>query len=152
MDTKHRALTWWPLIAIGILALLAPLGAPAQAQAQAAPQAQTLATHVTLDQAIDLALKHNHSLQAARTMILQNQAQEITANLRPNPVLARGRAVSADFSAEQLHERLPGQQRAIRFGRRVLVRAREEAAASLAGGQGPDGRDVGARWRTTSGR
>jgi cobalt-zinc-cadmium efflux system outer membrane protein len=43
---------------------------------------------VTLDQAIDMALKQNHSLQAARTMILQNQALEITANLRPNPTLS----------------------------------------------------------------
>src|SRR5208283_2929546 len=30
-------------------------------------------------------LLHNHSLKATRTLILQNQAQEITANLRPNP-------------------------------------------------------------------
>ncbi|MBZ5612910.1 MAG: TolC family protein [Acidobacteriia bacterium] len=44
-------------------------------------------TRITLDQAIDLALAHNHSLQATRTLILQNQAQEITANLRPNPTL-----------------------------------------------------------------
>src|SRR5271167_870685 len=40
---------------------------------------------ITLDQAINLALAHNHSLKATRTLILQNQAQEITANLRPNP-------------------------------------------------------------------
>jgi len=44
-------------------------------------------TLINLDQAIDLALAHNHALQAARTTILQNQAQEITANLRPNPTL-----------------------------------------------------------------
>ncbi len=44
-------------------------------------------TRITLDQAIDLALAHNHSLLATRTQILQNQAQEITANLRPNPTL-----------------------------------------------------------------
>jgi outer membrane protein, heavy metal efflux system len=44
-------------------------------------------TRITLDQAIDLALAHNHSLQATRTLILQNQAQEVTANLRPNPTL-----------------------------------------------------------------
>lgn len=50
----------------------------------AAAQNKTL---ITLDQAIDLALKHNHSLKASRSMILQNQAQEITANLRPNPTL-----------------------------------------------------------------
>ena len=44
-------------------------------------------TLISLDQAIDLALAHNHSIKATRTMILQNQAQEITANLRPNPTL-----------------------------------------------------------------
>jgi cobalt-zinc-cadmium efflux system outer membrane protein len=48
----------------------------------AAGQVTTL---ISLDQAIDLALAHNHSLKATRTLILQNQAQEITANLRPNP-------------------------------------------------------------------
>ncbi|HEX3738603.1 MAG TPA: TolC family protein [Terriglobales bacterium] len=42
-------------------------------------------TLISLDQAIDLALAHNHTLQATRTTILQNQAQEVTANLRPNP-------------------------------------------------------------------
>ena len=42
---------------------------------------------VSLDQAIDLALTHNHAIKASRTMIQQNQAQEITANLRPNPTL-----------------------------------------------------------------
>jgi len=40
---------------------------------------------VTLDEAIQFALRHNHTLQAARTTIQQNQAAEITANLRPNP-------------------------------------------------------------------
>jgi cobalt-zinc-cadmium efflux system outer membrane protein len=44
-------------------------------------------TLVTLDQAIDLALAHNHSILATRTLILQDQALEITANLRPNPTL-----------------------------------------------------------------
>jgi outer membrane protein, heavy metal efflux system len=88
MDTKYRAQSCWPLMAISVLALFAPF-APlrAQAQSQPAPQSQAPATRVTLDQAIDLALQHNHSLQAVRTLILQNQAQEITANLRPNPVL-----------------------------------------------------------------
>jgi cobalt-zinc-cadmium efflux system outer membrane protein len=42
-------------------------------------------TLISLDQALDRALAHNHSLKATRTLILQNQAQEITANLRPNP-------------------------------------------------------------------
>jgi len=85
MDTKYRARTWCPLIALGVLGLLAPMRAAGQAGAQAPPQ--NLPARVTLDDAIDLALKHNHSLQAARTTILENQALEITANLRPNPTL-----------------------------------------------------------------
>lgn len=44
-------------------------------------------TRLDLDQAIQLALAHNHALQAERTLIQQNQAQEITANLRPNPTI-----------------------------------------------------------------
>ncbi len=40
---------------------------------------------LTLDDAIQMALRHNHTLQAARTNIQQNQAAEVTANLRPNP-------------------------------------------------------------------
>src|SRR5579859_1924505 len=62
---------------------LPPPTAPASAPA-AAPGASA---KITLDEAIRLALAHNHALQATRTTILQNQAQEITANLRPNPTL-----------------------------------------------------------------
>jgi cobalt-zinc-cadmium efflux system outer membrane protein len=47
--------------------------------------AQNTTTSIDLDTAIQLSLAHNHSLKATRTQILQNQAQEITANLRPNP-------------------------------------------------------------------
>jgi outer membrane protein, heavy metal efflux system len=42
---------------------------------------------ITLNQAIELALKYNHSLLATRTTVQQNEAQEVTANLRPNPTL-----------------------------------------------------------------
>lgn len=85
MDIGSRVLKFWPHTVLGILALLAPAVAAGQAAPQAAPQ--NAPARITLDDAIDLALKHNHSLQAARTMILQSQAQEITANLRPNPTL-----------------------------------------------------------------
>jgi cobalt-zinc-cadmium efflux system outer membrane protein len=44
-------------------------------------------TLISLDQAINLALAHNHALKAARTQISQSQAEEITANLRPNPTI-----------------------------------------------------------------
>lgn len=53
----------------------------------ATAQAQSAPTVINLDQAIDLAMRHNHAIKATRTQIAQNQAQEITANMRPNPVL-----------------------------------------------------------------
>lgn len=55
---------------------------------QPAERARPSATRISLDDAIRMALQHNHALLAARTTILQNQAQEITANLRPNPVVS----------------------------------------------------------------
>lgn len=45
-------------------------------------------TRITLDQAIDLAVKNSPTLQAARTQIDQGKAQEVTARLRPNPLLS----------------------------------------------------------------
>jgi outer membrane protein, heavy metal efflux system len=62
--------------ALGTLVLPALLAAQTQGPSK-----------ITLDQAIQLALQHNHTLQAARSTIQQSQAEEITANLRPNPVL-----------------------------------------------------------------
>ncbi|HSR09214.1 MAG TPA: TolC family protein [Bryobacteraceae bacterium] len=50
--------------------------------------AQPQAPRITIEQAIQFALAHNHALEAARSTIMQNQAQEITANLRPNPTLS----------------------------------------------------------------
>jgi cobalt-zinc-cadmium efflux system outer membrane protein len=65
---------------------------PAQTAPSPAPQANTLAQKpgtvtISLDQAIQMALQHNHNLLAARTTIQQSEAEESTANLRPNPVL-----------------------------------------------------------------
>jgi outer membrane protein, heavy metal efflux system len=53
-----------------------------------ADTSQSVPKRISLDEAIRLALQHNHALLAARTTILENQAQETTANLRPNPVLS----------------------------------------------------------------
>ncbi len=67
-----------------------PPSAPSQAPA---PPAQSLAQNnhasvrVSLEQAIQMALQHNHNLLAARSTIQQDKAEEVTANLRPNPVL-----------------------------------------------------------------
>ena len=64
-----------------------PLPAPTPPATAPAP-APDAPAKITLGEAIRLALQHNHALQAARTTILQNQAQETTANLRPNPTLS----------------------------------------------------------------
>lgn len=87
-----KGLAW----AIALLVLPASLSAqkqkmppmpPPAGPAVPPPPSQAAPTVITLDEAIRLALQHNHALQAARSMILQNQAQEVTANLRPNPTL-----------------------------------------------------------------
>ncbi len=82
-------------IPILLSAILLPAIAEAQsqpAQSAPAPSAQTLAQKpgsvlLSLDDAIRLALQHNHNLLAARSTIRQNEAEEVTANLRPDPVL-----------------------------------------------------------------
>lgn len=69
---------------------------PLQSLAQATPKGTPLpasrpvpgVTQVTLDQAIELALANNPNLKATRKQVDQSVAQEITANLRPNPVLS----------------------------------------------------------------
>lgn len=58
---------------------------------------------IDLDQAIALALQHNHALLAQRTLIQQNQAQEITANLRPNPTVSLASQYVPIFSPENFN-------------------------------------------------
>ncbi len=59
-------------------------GAPAFAQTASSMQGPV---KITLDDAIQMALAHNHALLAERATIQQSEDEEITANLRPNPVL-----------------------------------------------------------------
>ncbi len=63
---------------------------------------------ITLDQAIRLALAHNHALLAARTTISQSHAEEITANLRPNPVFGADVVglpqEPSDFTADNINQ------------------------------------------------
>jgi outer membrane protein, heavy metal efflux system len=85
------------LIFFPALALLAmPLFSAAQQNPAPAPgtppppRANTsqTSTRISIDEAIRLALQHNHAILAARSTILQSQALETTADLRPNPVLS----------------------------------------------------------------
>jgi outer membrane protein, heavy metal efflux system len=81
------------VLAAGLLALPAfTLGQPGAPQppANPAPQsgpAPTAPARLTIDDAIRLGLQHNHALMALRTTIQQSLAEEVTANLRPNPTL-----------------------------------------------------------------
>ena len=78
-----------PALPAFVLAQQGPPAAPAPATAPSRPA--TVAppsVRVTLDEALRLALQHNHALEAARSTISQSQALETTANLRPNPVLS----------------------------------------------------------------
>jgi outer membrane protein, heavy metal efflux system len=82
-------------LAASLLLLLFSLASAAQAvhaQAAAPPAPPPPVTpqlkgsvSITLDDAIQLAIQHNHNLQALRTMIDQDAALELQANLRPNP-------------------------------------------------------------------
>jgi cobalt-zinc-cadmium efflux system outer membrane protein len=61
--------------------LLFALGVQTVAAQQSPPSVR-----IDLEQAIQMAVAHNHSLKAERTQIQQSEAEEITAALRPNPV------------------------------------------------------------------
>ncbi|HVI84440.1 MAG TPA: TolC family protein, partial [bacterium] len=69
---------------MAVLLLVCPAVFAGAAGGQQAPAAMK----IDLDQAIQMAIDHNHALKAARAQIQQSQAQEITASLRPNPVFS----------------------------------------------------------------
>ena len=86
-------------IALAVIAGLSALAVGASAQESpplaAAPTSTTPqqaspapSMRFTLEDALRMAAQHNHALLALRSTILQSEAQEITANLRPNPVLS----------------------------------------------------------------
>lgn len=85
-----RKAVFWVVVALAFPAVVAgqqnsapvPPSPPKQASTS-----QTPSVRVTLDDAVRMALLHNHALQALRSTILQSQAEEVTANLRPNPTL-----------------------------------------------------------------
>jgi cobalt-zinc-cadmium efflux system outer membrane protein len=70
-----------------VLCLAAMWATLGRAQQPTPPSPSSAATSITLAQAIDLAIAHNHALLAARTQIQQSQAEEVTAAIRPNPTL-----------------------------------------------------------------
>src|SRR5580698_5708574 len=70
-----------PLNKVRVLATTFCLLSATAAYPQAPP------VRITIDQAIDLALRNNHNILAVRTTIQQSLDLEVTANLRPNPTM-----------------------------------------------------------------
>jgi cobalt-zinc-cadmium efflux system outer membrane protein len=70
-----------------------------------ASNAQQSSPHMRIDleQAIQLAIAHNHALKAAENTIQQSQAEEITAAIRPNPVFTYDDLYVPIFSPSQLN-------------------------------------------------
>ena len=80
------------IVFVAVLLVLPAFAAGQQspAPAPAPPRTQTTqpaSVRISLDDAYRLALLHNHALQALRSTIQESLAEEITANLRPNPTL-----------------------------------------------------------------
>jgi cobalt-zinc-cadmium efflux system outer membrane protein len=84
--------------------LLSPAFSAGQQSPAPAPQTSppSASARISLDDAVRLALQHNHALQALRSTIQQSLAEEITANLRPNPTLGLDAQFIPIFQPNQL--------------------------------------------------
>jgi cobalt-zinc-cadmium efflux system outer membrane protein len=68
------------VVAVAFFAACSLGAPPASAQTQGP-------VRITLDEAIQMAIQHNHALIALRTTVDQSQAEEMTQGMRPNPTL-----------------------------------------------------------------
>jgi cobalt-zinc-cadmium efflux system outer membrane protein len=97
---------YFPIVLVAAFSAGAAGAQSPPAQSPSLPGAQTLAQKpgavtISLDDAIQMALRHNHNLLAARTTIQQSEAEETTANLRPNPVILGDAQFLPIFSPSQ---------------------------------------------------
>ena len=100
MNHKSRG---WTANHLGILgAAIFLVGWTAGGVAASAQQAPPVA-RIDLEQAVQLAIQHNHALMAAENTILQSEAEETTAAIRPNPVFTYDDLYVPIFSPGQLN-------------------------------------------------
>ena len=92
-DFRHRTFRLLLPKVIALFIVLITCSAVAGAQTPA---------RVSLDDAIKLAIEHSHALKATQSQILQGQANEVTANLRPNPLLSWDAQFIPIFEPSQL--------------------------------------------------
>jgi cobalt-zinc-cadmium efflux system outer membrane protein len=91
VKTKHKSIfstnREWLWKAIVLSLTVGALSIPLKAQ-QATPPSPPSApvTRIDLEQAVQLAIQHNHALRAAENTIQQSEALETTAAIHPNPV------------------------------------------------------------------
>lgn len=111
-------------------------------------QTAKTAVRISLDDAIQMAIQHNHVLLAARNTIQQSEAEEITANLRPNPNLTVDweylpffnpssftldyihDSSEADFGVSYLFERGHKRQRRLQAAKDITAVTRSQVADS----------------------
>ena len=80
----------WSFLRHSAGALVMAIVAPAVAAGQAVPAAEpapTVSSRLAMADAVRLALERNHQLRAQRLNVDLSKADEITAALKPNPVL-----------------------------------------------------------------
>jgi outer membrane protein, heavy metal efflux system len=95
----------WSLVGrcVGVSAVcLAVPAAAAQTPATQTPVQTAPATRVSMADAVRLAVEHNHQLRAQRLNVEIARADEITAALKPNPVLTSTNENFPIFSPSQL--------------------------------------------------
>jgi cobalt-zinc-cadmium efflux system outer membrane protein len=100
------ALVAWP----GFAASQLPTAPTPAATARQAATAQPASARISLEDAVRMALQHNHALQALRSTIQQSMAEEITANLRPNPTLGLDAQFLPIFQPNELNSNYVNQQ------------------------------------------
>src|SRR6186997_2800067 len=83
-NRMHRAASLGRQAAIVLLTAAAPAVAMAQ---PGSSQPVAPVAHLSIAEAVQLALEHNHQLRAQRLTVEMSKADEITAALKPNPVL-----------------------------------------------------------------
>ena len=116
----------WSLVGRG--ALVVSLAVPAAAAAQTPVPAPVPPSRISMADAVRLALEHNHQLRAQRLNVDISKADEITAALKPNPVLTSTNENFPLFSPSQLFSwRQLRQQPELRRVAQLPVRARRQA-------------------------
>jgi outer membrane protein, heavy metal efflux system len=95
----------WLRRAIVLSITMGALSAASKAQQSPAPPVPpppAPLSRIDLEQAVQLAINHNHTLKAQENQIQQSEAQEITAAIRPNPVFTYDDLYVPIFSPSQL--------------------------------------------------